>query len=299
MSQYTFEPMPVEQNNGLAIAGFACAIVGLFTGGLLSPIALILSLVALGRPGGRGFAIAGVIIGLLGSCGAVVVLLVVILAGVGAVLAAVGLGFAMIALGEPEKIELTSDMINIVIAAKMYEKEQGVLPAELSLLDIRESVLSDPWGNPYEYHFIDDAPGFDIISWGEDGESGTEDDVYLTKLDETWEATGNIVFNYEEKDDSGTITFQIGDRTITVHGDKKGGRITIDLGDRIIEVTGDEEGGHINVSVPEDAPPETDPETTPETDSAETPVDATPPETTPDESPAEGSDTEVEADPGI
>lgn len=289
MSQYTFEPMPVEQNNGLAIAGFACAIVGLFTGGLLSPIALILSLVALGRPGGRGFAIAGVIIGLIGSCGAVVVLLLVILAGAGAVLAAVGLGIAMIALGEPEKIELTSDMINIVIAAKMYEKEQGVLPADLSLLDIRESVLSDPWGNPYEYHFIDDDPGFDIISWGEDGESGTEDDVYLTKLDETWEATGNVIVSFEEKDDSGTITFRIGDRTITAHGDESGGRVTIDLGDRIIELTGDEEGGHINVSVPDDAPPDAAPEAAPDT----------PTETTPNKGTGEGTGTDVEADPGI
>ena len=67
MSQFTYEPLPAEQSNGLAIAGFVCSLLGLFTGFLLSPIGLILSLVALGRPGGRGFAVAGVVIGLLGS----------------------------------------------------------------------------------------------------------------------------------------------------------------------------------------------------------------------------------------
>ena len=277
MSQFTYEPLPAEQSNGLAIAGFVCSLLGLFTGFLLSPIGLILSLVALGRPGGRGFAVAGVVIGLLGSCGAIVAVLLVVLLGAGAVLAAVGLGIAMIALAEPEKVELTSDMFNIAIAAKLYEDEQGVLPADLGLLKMRESVRSDPWGNPYEYHFIDQDPGFEIISWGKDGESGTEDDVYLTKLGETWEATGNIVFEFEEKDDSGTVTFKIGDRTITVHGDEKGGRVTIDLGDRIIELTGDEEGGHISVSRPDDdvnvdeqpteeAPPDSPPDSPPDDD---------------------------------
>ena len=58
MSQFTYEPLPAEQSNGLAIAGFVCSLLGIFTGFLLSPIGLILSLVALGRPGGRGFAVA-------------------------------------------------------------------------------------------------------------------------------------------------------------------------------------------------------------------------------------------------
>ncbi|MCH7573099.1 MAG: DUF4190 domain-containing protein [Planctomycetes bacterium] len=123
MSQFTYEPLPAEQSNGLAIAGFVCSLLGLFTGFLLSPIGLILSLVALGRPGGRGFAVAGVVIGLLGSCGAIVAVLLVVLLGAGAVLAAVGLGIAMIALAEPEKIELTSDMINIAIAAKILSMQ--------------------------------------------------------------------------------------------------------------------------------------------------------------------------------
>lgn len=270
MSQFTYEPMPAEQSNGLAIAGFVCAIVGIFSVGLLAPIALILSLVALSRPGGRGFAIAGIVISLLSMCMGLFILLICL----PLILAALGLGIAaaVLMLAEPEKVELTSDMFNIVIAAKLYEEEQGVLPADLSLLKMRESVRSDPWGNPYEYHFIDQDPGFDIISWGEDGESGTEDDVYLTKLDETWEAAGNIVFEIDEKDDRGTVTFKIGDRTITAHGDEKGGRVTIDLGDRIIELTGDEEGGHINVSVPDDDDNADEPQT-----------EEAPPESAPDE----------------
>jgi molecular chaperone DnaK len=63
------EPTPAPPpTNGLGIAGFVCSLVGLCAGGLLSPVGLILSLVALGREP-RGFAIAGVILGALGSCG--------------------------------------------------------------------------------------------------------------------------------------------------------------------------------------------------------------------------------------
>ena len=43
MSQFTYEPIPTEQSNGLAIAGFVCSLLGFFTGFLLSPIGLILS----------------------------------------------------------------------------------------------------------------------------------------------------------------------------------------------------------------------------------------------------------------
>src|ERR1043165_9168202 len=58
--------VPQRRTNGLGIAGFVVSLVGIFTLGLLCPIGLLLSFIALFRAP-RGFAIAGLIIGLLGS----------------------------------------------------------------------------------------------------------------------------------------------------------------------------------------------------------------------------------------
>ncbi len=253
MSQFTYQPAPVnvKQDNGLAVAGFVCSVLGLFTG-VLSPIGLILSLVALGRPGGRGFAVAGIILGLIGSCGIILVLLLI----PAAVLAVLGITVAAIALAEPEKMELTTDMANIAIAVAVYQEENDVLPADLSVLNLRSVLKNDPWGNPYEYHFIDDDPGFDLVSWGEDGQAGTEDDIYLTKLGETWDAAGKIVTSSD--DDSGTVTLTLGDKVFTLHGDERGGRITLDTGEKVIELTGNEAGGDITVTTPnKDKPQDT------------------------------------------
>jgi len=241
MSQFSYQQsVAPPQTNGLAIAGFVCALIGLFaTGGLLCPIGLILSLVALGKPGGRGFAIAGVVIGLLGSCG----LLLAIILIPAVILGALGIAAVAIALAEPAKMELTADMANIAIAAGLYEQEQGVLPADLGVLYLRPELRNDPWGNPYEYHFIDDDPGFDIVSRGQDGVSGNEDDIYLSKLGETWEGAGRIVA--EADDERGTVTLTIGGKVITLHSDEKGGRITIDTGEKVIELKGDERGGSV------------------------------------------------------
>jgi hypothetical protein len=54
------------EQNGLGIASFIVSVVGLFSAGILSPIAAIMAAFALRREP-KGFAIAGLIIGLLGS----------------------------------------------------------------------------------------------------------------------------------------------------------------------------------------------------------------------------------------
>lgn len=249
MSQFSYQPVAKSQeSNGLALAGFICSLVGIFTGGLLSPIGLIISLIALGKPGSKGFAIAGLVLGLFGSCGFIFLLIflpaVLLMLGLAAV--------AVIAIAEPEKVELTTDMAHIVIAAKIYEDEQGVLPADLSVLELRDTILRDPWGNLYEYHFIEEDPGFDIISRGEDGTPGTEDDIYLTRLNETWEAAGSIQIDAEADDDEGTVTLTFGNNVFTLHGDKDGGRITLDTGNKVYEISGDEDGGHFNVEDKDD-----------------------------------------------
>ena len=79
----------------------------------LSIFGLVLSLVALGRRP-RGFATAGVILGVLGTCGWG---LIFIVAGA-AILAALGISIVALALTETETIKITADMANTAIAIK-------------------------------------------------------------------------------------------------------------------------------------------------------------------------------------
>src|SRR5690348_9132833 len=55
-----------QPTNGLGLAGFITSLVGIVTCGVIAPIGLVLSLFGLMKPP-RGFAIAGTIIGLIGS----------------------------------------------------------------------------------------------------------------------------------------------------------------------------------------------------------------------------------------
>jgi Na+-driven multidrug efflux pump len=72
MSQDPYQPSQQYGNvqpapsNGLGIAGFVVSLVGLIPCGLLCPLGALLSLIAVFRQP-RGFAIAGLIIGTLGS----------------------------------------------------------------------------------------------------------------------------------------------------------------------------------------------------------------------------------------
>jgi hypothetical protein len=61
---------PPQQNNGLAIASFICSLASVFTCGVSAIVAIVLGHIALsqikrgeGATGGRGLAMAGVIIG--------------------------------------------------------------------------------------------------------------------------------------------------------------------------------------------------------------------------------------------
>ena len=147
-------------------------------------------------------------------------------------------------LTEPEQLEITSDMANMAIAIKQYERENDLLPADLEVLDLKESTLMDPWGQRYAYHFRDEAPWFDIISSGADGTFDTGDDVMFTALGRAW-ATGGVGVNVEELGDDGRVHISVGGRSLTAEGEPGGGRVSIDLGDRVIEITGGETGGEI------------------------------------------------------
>lgn len=52
--------------NGLGLAGFIVSLVGLVSRGLISPVGLVMSIVALKREP-KGFAIAGLVLGILSS----------------------------------------------------------------------------------------------------------------------------------------------------------------------------------------------------------------------------------------
>lgn len=179
--------VPAQQTNSLAIAGFVCSLAGLVSGGhLLSPIGLILSLVALKREGGRSWAIAGIIIGVLGICGWLIAFLVV---GT-AMLAALGIGAAAavaFAMSEPEKIELTADVGVMTAAIEAHRDVTGALPADLDALDLGAPFLTDPWGNPYRYILVPDRAGYKIMTNGPDGEPDTVDDANVRDLLEIWQ----------------------------------------------------------------------------------------------------------------
>ncbi len=189
MSHFAYDPtVQHRQSNGLGLAGFICSLVGFVlgvltgVGGLLCFVGLIMSLIALGRQP-RGFAVAGVILGLLGCCAGILILLFL---GLG-ILTLIGVGAAFV-MTEGEQIEITSDMIRITTAIQQYQQENRVLPASLDVLNLETSAILDPWGNRYQYHFSEDSElEFDLISPGKDGMPGSEDDIHLTKLDEAWD----------------------------------------------------------------------------------------------------------------
>jgi hypothetical protein len=232
MSQVPPGPAPAvqQQTNGLGLAGFICSLIGLVlgvatgVGGLLSIVGLIMSLIALGREP-RGFAIAGVILGLLGSC---LGLILIFFLGVG-LLALIGVGVAAIALSNAEQTEITSDMLTMAVEITQYEEQQGALPATLDQIDVAQARRIDPWGNAYEYHFIDEPPGFELISRGEDGQAGTEDDIVLSKLGESWTFDPRITIDSQTTDGGGAVRIRIGDRVIEVTGDGDGGQVQIDV----------------------------------------------------------------------
>lgn len=228
-----------EPKNGLAVAGLVISIIGWLTGSLLCPIGLILSLVALGRPGGRGTAIAGIVIGGLGTClGAIAAIVVTALIAAGAV--------ALFAVAESEKIQISTDMALIAVALEKERDDSGYLPASLSELGLDRHLLVDPWGDDYRYVLMDDAPGYDLISNGEDGEPGTDDDIALTRLDELWEHAGRVRVETSGGEDGGRVRITIGDSTILdITGSDEGGSVVVDLGGKRFRVSGEDETGSV------------------------------------------------------
>jgi hypothetical protein len=186
------QPAPSQQTNPLGLAGFIVSLVGTCgTSGLLSPVGLIMSLIAL-KNEPRGFAVAGVVIGALGSCGILVALLLIPVA-IGGVLLAAGLTGLAVALGGPQ-IEAQVEMGLLALAIEEYADDHGSFPTELAdISDDLESdsgLLTDPWGNAYVLELNDDGVTYRIISMGEDGQIHTDDDISVDKTSaHSWTTT--------------------------------------------------------------------------------------------------------------
>ncbi len=165
----------VQQTNGIGLAGFIVSLVGVASCGALAPIGLILSLIGLGKQP-RGFAIAGTIIGGLGT-------LFFALFGLVFILAILGLSAAGLSIGEMAT--------HGVIAGAEAEIDQeranmGALPSDADGKALI-SGMSDMWGVGLRYELIDED-NYLITSAGPDMAFDTEDD--LTSDDEIGEEDG-------------------------------------------------------------------------------------------------------------
>jgi hypothetical protein len=169
---------PPAHSNGLGVAGFICSLVGVigcwgfFPVYLLTPIGFILSLIAVFKPP-RGFAIAGLVIGAVGSCGVVPALLLLpalfIGLGVGGLLAGL-FGF----LGPEIETQFELGIIEARIGA--YEQENGAPPPGLASLNLDADLQTDGWGNAYRYQLRPDGT-YTLSSMGPDGVPDTADDL--------------------------------------------------------------------------------------------------------------------------
>ena len=180
MSQY---PGPVEriyiqqgpsQSNGMGIAGFVVSLVGFISCGLLSPIGCILSLMGL-RQEPRGLAIAGLVLGLVGSAW---------LALFGFACIAGTLGLSVAAKTAGAALSTSVSVTSVCSVVQEYgQAHQGKLPSEKELKAVLQrdgKPTKDAWGNELRYR-ITGASNYEVRSAGPDGKFDTGDD--LTECD--------------------------------------------------------------------------------------------------------------------
>lgn len=150
------DPMPGEGgSNVLGIVGFVLAFC-------LSPIGLLVSLFALTKKP-RGFAIGGVVVGLLGT----------VIWGV------VGYGFAAGWEYVKAGIEGVMDYKELDAAVVEYHQQNGSYPTSVSDLSVTSEIATDPWGNEYRIEVSSDGTSYQIVSAGIDGSFDTPDDLRL------------------------------------------------------------------------------------------------------------------------
>ena len=170
-NRYQQAPPP---SNGLGVAGIMNKNLGfLGTCGLLSPIGLILSLIAL-RKQPRGLAIAGVIIGAVGSLWFLVALLIFGFMVMG-LLAIAGAGVAMTL----PNIQTAGNMLEMRSEINEYHSTLGKLPESVdAITTIKPDLKLDAWNHPIRYE-ITGSTTYELRSAGPDGAWNTADDIKL------------------------------------------------------------------------------------------------------------------------
>ena len=150
----------VRQSNGLGIAGFVVSLVSFLTCGLLSPIGMLLSFMALfKRP--RGFAVAGFVLGTLGT-----LLMAALLAMV-------------MAFGGVEGVRKMAFNVIAVLQAdqkiKDYEKQNHALPDDETGQALVQGFV-DGNGVPVRYRLVK-PDKYELRSAGPDQQFDTPDDL--------------------------------------------------------------------------------------------------------------------------
>jgi hypothetical protein len=143
--------------NGMGVAGFIVSLVGLILcAGIICPLGLVFSLIGLGREP-RGLAIAGTILGGLGT------------------LVFLGLVAVFLGVGEMKETMVTGVRFAMVqVEIEQYHKEHGEFP---DADDGNEMIADelDGWDRPIRYSRT--GTGYQLQSAGPDGEFDTADDI--------------------------------------------------------------------------------------------------------------------------
>ncbi len=163
---------PKNNSNTMGLIGFIISIVSLVgCGGLLSPISLIFSIIGLGKQP-KGFAIAGLVLSLIGLAGFVVLFFVI---GLGVVMSLMGLG--ILAAGFAIVAAIGQNAFEIVTSIHDYRDANSVVPASLDELNLAAASLTDTWGNEFVYVPSADGNAYLLISAGPDGIIANSDDL--------------------------------------------------------------------------------------------------------------------------
>ena len=164
--------------NNLGLAGFITSILGLVSCGVLSPVGLLLSLIGLTkRP--RGFAIAGTVIGVIGT-------VFLALVGVGIVLGILGIGAGVKALKEYASTHEQAMKLYAELEQRQAQGGTGTGATTAPTLDATTAnalaaKYNDGWGTPLRAEVA--AGVFTIVSAGRDKSFDTKDDLRFNELD--------------------------------------------------------------------------------------------------------------------
>jgi len=159
--------------NGMAIAGFVLSIIGFFTCCITSPVGLILSIIGMKKTDQQGLAIAGLVLGILGTLGFIgmVAYFIVVMVFLGGV-----------AFWAKDTIASQSERIQTVQSINLASTEIERHVSRTRSLPTNSqgtSMISrhrDSWHRTLKYE-RSGTNRYEIISSGPDKQFGTRDDI--------------------------------------------------------------------------------------------------------------------------